>query len=119
MQRAKRKPKQSSAQRAAILVGMLEDYFAECGQRVETWSLMKAEEGAGERGITGYGAGGFRHTVAMHRGDALAAEFDMAISRAAAANGSERHSLVCPNVPAPEINALRRHRKCRAGSELF
>jgi len=87
MQKAKRKAKHSPAQRATILVGMLEDYFAECGQRVEEWSLMKAGEDVAERGIIGYGANAFRHSATMHRGDALAAEFDMAIIRAAEAKG--------------------------------
>jgi hypothetical protein len=81
------KPKRSPAQRATTLIGMLEDYFAECGQHVETWSLLKAGEGVAERGLTGYGTGGFQNSVTMHRGDALAAEFDMAIIRAAEAKG--------------------------------
>jgi hypothetical protein len=70
MRKATPKPKRSPAQLAAILVGMLEDYFAECGQRVEAWSLLEAGEGAAERGLTGYGTDGFRHSVTMHRGDA-------------------------------------------------
>jgi hypothetical protein len=84
-QKTKPKPSRSPAQRAAILVGMLEDYFAECGQRVE--ALLGGGEGAAERGLIGYGAGGFQHSVTMHRGDALAAEFDMTIIRAAEAKG--------------------------------
>jgi hypothetical protein len=68
-----------------ILVDMLEDYFAECGQTVEAWSLIEAGERAAERGITGYGIGAFQHTVTINRGDALAAAFDMAIIRAAQA----------------------------------
>ena len=87
IQKAKPRPKRSPAQRAAILVDMLEDYFAECGQNVEAWSLLAAGERAAERGITGYGVGGFRHTVTIDRGDALTAEFDMAIIRAAEAKG--------------------------------
>src|SRR5262249_18638942 len=65
----------------------LEDYFVECGQRVEEWSLMKAEEGAAERGIIGYGAGSFQHSVTMHHGDLLARDLDMAIIRAAEPKG--------------------------------
>jgi hypothetical protein len=81
------KPSRSPAKRAAILIEMLADYFEECGEKVEAWSLLEASERTAERGITGYGAGGFKHTVTMHRGDALAAEFDMAIIRAAQAKG--------------------------------
>jgi len=84
---AKPKPRRSPAQRAAILVDMLADYFAECGQSVEAWSLLEAGERTAERGITGYGTGAFQHTVTTNRGDALAAEFDMAILRAAQAKG--------------------------------
>ena len=40
-----------------------------------------------ERGLTGYRAGGFRPGVTMHRGDAVAAEFDIAIIHAAEAKG--------------------------------
>jgi hypothetical protein len=87
VRKATPKPKRSPAQRAAVLVGMLEDYFAECGQRVEEWSLIEPGEHAAERGIIGYGTGAFRHSVAIDRGDALAAEFDMAIIRAAEAKG--------------------------------
>jgi hypothetical protein len=87
LRKATPKPSRSPAQRAAILVGMLEDYFAECGQRVEEWSLLGGGEGAAERGLIGYGAGAFQHSMTMHRGDALAVEFDMAIIRAAEAKG--------------------------------
>src|SRR5260370_42609314 len=87
LRKAKPKPRRSPAQRAAILVDMLEDYFAECGQSVEAWSLLAAGEHAAERGIKGYGTGAFRHTVTINRGDALAAEFDMAIIGAAEAKG--------------------------------
>jgi hypothetical protein len=87
LRKATPKPKRSPAQRAAMLVSMLEDYFAECGQHVEAWSLLEGGESAAERGLIGYGAGGFQHSVTMHRGDALAAEFDMAIIRAADAKG--------------------------------
>jgi hypothetical protein len=81
------KPSRSPAKRATILVEMLADYFEECGESVESWSLLEASDRTAERGITGYGASGFKHTVTMHRGDALAAEFDMAIVRAARAKG--------------------------------
>jgi hypothetical protein len=87
IQKAKPRPKRSPRQRAAVLVDMLEDYFAECGQSVEAWSLLEAGERAAERGITGYGTGAFQHTVTIDRGDALAAELDMAILRAAEAKG--------------------------------
>jgi hypothetical protein len=87
LRKAKPKPRRSPPQRAATLVDMLEDYFAECGQSVEAWSLLEAGEGAAERGITGYGTGAFQHTVTINRGDALAAELDMAIIRAAEAKG--------------------------------
>jgi hypothetical protein len=87
VKQAKPRAQRSPAKRAAILVDMLEDYFAECGQNVEAWSLLAAPERAAERGITGYGTGGFQHTVTMHRGDALAAELDIAILRAAEAKG--------------------------------
>jgi hypothetical protein len=87
VEKGKSKPKRSPGQRAAMLVNMLEDYFAECGERVEAWSLVEAGERVAERGITGYAANGFKHTVIMQRGDALAAAFDMAILRAAEAKG--------------------------------
>jgi hypothetical protein len=87
LQKAKPRPQRSPAKRAAILIAMLEDYFAECGQRVEAWSLLEAPERAAERGIAGYGKAGFKHIVTMQRGDALAAELDMAIIRAAEAKG--------------------------------
>jgi hypothetical protein len=44
-------------------------------------------ERAAQRGIKGYGTGGFQHKVTIDRGDTLAAEFDMAILRAAEAKG--------------------------------
>ncbi len=86
-QNVKRRPKRAPAQRAAMLVNMLEQYFTECGETVEAWSLLEAADCAAQRGITGYGTGGSKHTVTMHRGDALAAEFDMTIIRAAEAKG--------------------------------
>jgi hypothetical protein len=44
-------------------------------------------ERAAQRGIKGYGTGGFQHKVTIDRGDTLAAAFDMAIIRAAEAKG--------------------------------
>jgi hypothetical protein len=86
LQKTPPRPQHPPARRAAILVDMLERYFLECGERVEAWSLLGAGANAA-RGIIGYGSAGFQHTVTMERGQALAAEFDMAIIRAADAKG--------------------------------